>query len=173
MAGTRARRTDAQLWEKVKDEVTRGDKGGRPNQWSARKAQFAVQEYKKRGGGYEGEQREDNSLKRWTEEDWGTASGRRSTRTGERYLPKKAREALSDEEYRRTTAKKRADMRRGKQVSRQPERIASKTAKYRSTGRGGGRSDPTRAELYEEAKRRELPGRSKMSKTELQKALGS
>lgn len=27
-------------------------KGGRPGQWSARKAQFLASEYKKRGGGY-------------------------------------------------------------------------------------------------------------------------
>jgi hypothetical protein len=171
MAKTRAKRTDPKLWEQVRGEVTKSDKGGRPGQWSARKAQLAVQAYKERGGGYEGERRDDNSLKQWTEEDWGTASGRRSTRTGERYLPKKARDALSDEEYRRTTAKKRADSRKGKQFSRQPERIARKTAKHRSNG--GGRADaPSKAELYEEAKRRGIAGRSKMSRTELQKALG-
>jgi hypothetical protein len=40
------------------------------------------------------------SLKKWTKEEWGTKSGKPSTQgkkaTGERYLPKKAREALSD-----------------------------------------------------------------------------
>ena len=50
MAGT-ARRTDPELWETVKAEVTAGEKGGHAGQWSARKAQFAVQEYKRRGGG--------------------------------------------------------------------------------------------------------------------------
>lgn len=171
MAKTRAKKTDPKLWEQVKDEVTKSDKGGRPGQWSARKAQFAVQAYKERGGGYEGERREDNSLKQWTEEDWGTASGRRSTKTGERYLPKKARNALSEEEYQRTTAKKRADAQEGKQFSRQPERIARKTAKHRSNG--GGRADaPSKVELYEEARRRGIAGRSKMSRNELQKALG-
>ena len=38
------------------------------------------------------------SLKKWTKEEWGTKSGKPSTQgkkaTGERYLPKKAREAL-------------------------------------------------------------------------------
>lgn len=165
MAGTRAKRSDPELWDKVKAEVTAGDKGGRPGQWSARKAQFAVQEYKRRGGGYEGEQREDNSLRQWTGEDWGTASGRKSTKTGERYLPKKARQALSDQEYGATTAKKRADTRKGRQFSRQPEKIARKTAKYRSDG---GRS---KSELYDEARRREIRGRSRMTKDELQQAL--
>jgi hypothetical protein len=101
----------------------------------------------------------------------GTASGGKSTETGERYLPKRARRALSDEEYRETTARKQADTRRGKQYSRQPERIATKTARYRSSGRAAGRDQPTRAELYEEAKRRDVAGRSRMSKAELQRAL--
>ena len=51
--------------------------------------------------------------------------------TGERYLPKKARESLSDEEYARSTAKKRAAMRKGKQFSKQPDDVAKKTSKYR------------------------------------------
>jgi len=76
------------------------------------------------------------SLDDWTEEDWGTKSGKNSTQgkdaTGERYLPKKARESLTDKEYNRSTAKKRAAARRGKQYSKQPEDIANKTAKYRS-----------------------------------------
>ena len=76
------------------------------------------------------------SLKNWGKEDWGTKSGKNSTQgkkaTGERYLPRKARESLSDEEYARTTAKKRASIRKGKQHSKQPDKIAKKTAKYRS-----------------------------------------
>jgi len=38
--------------------------------------------------------------------------------------------------------------------------------------RSGGSSPKTRAELYEEAKRRNLPGRSKMGRDELARALG-
>jgi hypothetical protein len=38
--------------------------------------------------------------------------------------------------------------------------------------RTGGSSPKTRQELYEEAKRRGLPGRSKMSRAELARALG-
>ena len=38
--------------------------------------------------------------------------------------------------------------------------------------RTGGRSPQTRQELYEEAKRRNLPGRSKMGRDELARALG-
>lgn len=75
------------------------------------------------------------SLDSWTKEDWGTKSGKNSTQgknaSGERYLPKKAREALSDEEYARTTAKKRAAARKGQQFSQQPKDVASKTSRYR------------------------------------------
>ena len=75
------------------------------------------------------------SLKKWTKEKWGTKSGKNSTQgskaTGERYLPKKAREALSAKEYAATTRKKRADTKKGKQHSAQPKKIAKKTARHR------------------------------------------
>jgi len=47
-------------------------------------------------------------------------------------LPKKAREALTDEEYARSTAKKRAAARKGQQFSKQPKDVAKKTSKHRS-----------------------------------------
>lgn len=75
------------------------------------------------------------SLKKWTKEEWGTKSGKPSTQgskaTGERYLPKKAREALSAKEYAATTRKKREDTKAGKQFSKQPKKVAKKTSKYR------------------------------------------
>jgi hypothetical protein len=122
-----------------------------------------VAEYKKRGGGYEGGKDADNSLHQWTEEDWGTKSGKESGKTGERYLPKKAREALSDEEYSRTTAKKRADTNKGKQFSAQPNDVAAKTRTYRD--------HRTKSDLYAEAKKRDIAGRSRMSKGQLARAL--
>jgi hypothetical protein len=160
-----AEKTDPDLWEKVKDEITAGAKGGKKGQWSARKAQMAVAEYKKRGGGYKGGKDEDNSLHQWSEEDWGTKSGAKSEESGERYLPKNAREALSDEDYARTSAKKRADTRKGKQFSAQPDDVAEKTRPYRD--------HRSKADLYAEAKKRDIPGRSTMSKDELAKALAS
>ena len=75
------------------------------------------------------------ALKKWTKEKWGTKSGKPSTQgskaTGERYLPKKAIEALSSAEYKATTAAKRNAVKRGKQVSKQPRKIAKKTARFR------------------------------------------
>jgi len=79
------------------------------------------------------------SLKKWGEQDWGTKSGKKSSDTGERYLPKKAREALTSEEYSRTSAKKKADKAAGKQHSPQPKKIAEKTAKFRMAK--GGKAD--------------------------------
>jgi hypothetical protein len=167
---SKVERSDPQLWERVKRDLTRSDKGGKPDQWSARKAQLAAQEYKRRGGGYPGRKPKETSLEQWTEEEWGTKSGRKSLESGERYLPKRAREALSDEEYRVTSDKKRRDLERGSQHSRQPKQIAEKTARYRD-GRIAKRREPTKADLYKEARRRNLPGRSRMSKAELTRAL--
>lgn len=70
-------------------------------------------------------------LVKWTREDWGTKSGKKSSETGERYLPKAARDALSPQEYAATSRKKREDTKKGKQFSKQPEKIAKKTAPYR------------------------------------------
>ena len=130
MAST-ARKSDPGLWDKVKAEVTAGEKGGAAGQWSARKAQFAVQEYKRRGGGYVGRKSPDNHLTQWTKEDWGTKSGHDSREAGERYLPKDAREALTSAEYKRSSAKKRADAKKGEQFSRQPNDVAAKSARHR------------------------------------------
>ena len=79
------------------------------------------------------------SLKKWGEQDWGTKSGKKSSDTGERYLPKKAREALNDSEYAATSAKKRKDKAAGKQHSAQPKKIADKTRKFRMAK--GGKAD--------------------------------
>lgn len=132
---TTAKRTDPKLWERVKAEVRAGDRGGKPGQWSARKAQMAVQRYKALGGGYLGPKDPDNSLVRWTQQRWRTKSGRPSLETGERYLPAAAIAALSDAEYAETSRRKRAGMKRGQQFVPQPAAIAEKVAPFRENGR--------------------------------------
>ena len=164
MAAT-AKKTDPELWERVKAEVTAGDKGGEPGEWSARKAQMAVQHYKAAGGGYEGRKTADNHLGQWTREEWDTKSGEKSKETGERYLPKKAREALSDEEYKRSSDKKREDAGRGKQHSKQPADVAAKAADARL-------ADLPKTELMKRAAKHGVAGRSRMTKDELVSALG-
>ena len=71
------------------------------------------------------------SLKAWTKQKWRTKSGKKSSETGERYLPSAAIKALSPSEYAATSRKKRADTKKGKQHSKQPKRIAKKTRSYR------------------------------------------
>jgi hypothetical protein len=171
MAAT-AKKTNPALWNKVKTEVMQGDRGGKPGQWSARKAQRAVQEYKKQGGGYQGGKDPDNHLQQWTDERWGTKSGANSSKTGERYLPERARNHLSEQEYAETTAKKREDTRKGKQVSSQPPAIARKTAHDRLQSDGSGLNALKRTDLMAKAARAGIAGRSRMSKNQLAKALG-
>ena len=71
------------------------------------------------------------SLKDWTEQKWTTKSGKRSSDTGERYLPEKAIKALTSAEYAATTKAKREGKAKGKQFVAQPKSIAKKTAKHR------------------------------------------
>lgn len=125
-------RTNQKLWERIVKDVKKGGKGGKKNQWSARKAQLSVKIYKSKGGRYTGRKKV-NSLTKWTKEEWGTKSGKNSVigkeATGERYLPKKAIKALSNKEYSDTSRIKRRSV---KQYSRQPLKIAKKVKKYRS-----------------------------------------
>ncbi|UIN32712.1 hypothetical protein [Methylobacterium oryzae] len=191
MSGT-AKKTDPKLWDKVKTQVTKSEKGGKPGQWSARKAQVATAEYKKEGGGYAGKKSADNHLQQWTDEEWGTKSGKESGKTGERYLPKKARESLTDTEYAASTAKKRADTRKGKQFSKQPKAAAEKAAAAREDGKStkasgegktsgkttgksaakaSGKVETTKAALMRKARAQNVPGRSRMSKAQLEHAV--
>jgi hypothetical protein len=125
-------RTDQRLWEtifnRIKSQETAGTHAG---QWSARKAQMAVREYKEEGGGYKGEKSENNSLVKWSKQDWTTKSGKPSHETGERYLPRKAIENLSSKEYAETSKAKREGMKEGEQFVSQPKDIKEKTRKYR------------------------------------------
>jgi hypothetical protein len=71
------------------------------------------------------------SLKDWGDQKWQTKSGKPSSKTGERYLPKAAIESLTDAEYAATTKAKRAGKKAGKQFVAQPKKIAKKTARFR------------------------------------------
>ena len=127
--------TKPEIRERVKDRIMAGGKGGAPGQWSARKAQMVARKYKSAGGGYKESKAEpQKSLDKWTDEEWNTKSGKPSTQgptaTGERYLPKNAIKALTPSEYRASTQAKREAIQNGRQFSKQPQKIANKTAKY-------------------------------------------
>jgi hypothetical protein len=123
-------KSDPNKWKRIVAAVKAGNKGGNAGQWSARKAQLATQRYKGAGGGYKGSKKADNSLSKWSKEDWGTRSGKPSTQgseaTGERYLPRQARQKLTASEYAATTRAKREGIRQGKQYVPQPESIKKK-----------------------------------------------
>jgi hypothetical protein len=71
------------------------------------------------------------SLKNWTDQKWRTKSGKRSSDTGERYLPEAAIKALSPAEYAATTKAKRQGKAKGQQFVAQPKGVARKTARFR------------------------------------------
>ena len=110
--------TKPDLREQIKAEVLAGDKGGKPGQWSARKAQLVAHEYEARGGGYKHERTEaQEHLHEWTAEHWQTADGKPAQRDGgtTRYLPAEAWEKLSPAERKATNAKKVRGSKEGKQ----------------------------------------------------------
>ena len=71
------------------------------------------------------------SLKAWGKQDWTTKSGKPSSETGERYLPKKAIESLSPQEYAATTRAKRAGKAKGQQFVPQPSKVKAKVKPFR------------------------------------------
>jgi hypothetical protein len=121
-------RTNEALWSKAKAEA-KAKMGGKH---SARAMQLAGKLYREKGGSYTGPKtKAQSSMSKWTKEDWGTKSGKPSGKTGERYLPKKARESLTTSEYAATTKAKREGTKRGQQFVKQPKKIAAKTARFR------------------------------------------
>ena len=110
---------DANCRERLKSEITAGDKGGWPGQWSARKAQLLARAYEDAGGGYTSEERTEaqGHLVEWAEEEWTTADGEPAVRGEEtaRYLPKGTWEELTPAQRHATDARKRAGSRVGGQ----------------------------------------------------------
>ena len=70
------------------------------------------------------------------------------------------------------TPKERAhNLRRTKRKERQGETGQAAAEGRRRTSRGRARGGNTRSELYQEARRRDIPGRSRMNKQQLERAL--
>ncbi len=131
--------SDPELRDKLKAEITAGDKGGKPGQWSARKAQLLAAEYKKAGGEYEQEDGKKSEsqqhLDQWTDEKWKTADGgpaiHKEDGETSRYLPEKACDELTPDEKEATDSKKEAGSKRGKQFVANTE--AAKTARKKAS----------------------------------------
>ena len=125
-----AKKTNPTLWSKVVSDVKSSSKGGDSGEWSARKAQLAVQKYKASGGGYEGPKKADNSLAKWTDQKWRTSDNTPSEGK-KRYLPDKAWSTLSPGEKAATNRAKAEGNKTGKQFVAQPKTIAKEVAKFR------------------------------------------
>jgi len=76
----------------------------------------------------------------------------------------------------RNVKKAQAGARKKRSIAHMPAKTRTALGKQGAAvahrKRTGGSSPKTRQELYEEAKRRNLPGRSKMGRAELARALG-
>ena len=125
-----AKKTNPTLWSKVVSDVKSSSKGGDSGEWSARKAQLAVQKYKASGGGYEGPKKADNSLAKWTDQKWRTSDNTPSEGK-KRYLPDKVWSTLSPGEKAATNRAKAEGNKTGKQFVAQPKTVAKKVAKFR------------------------------------------
>lgn len=127
--------TKPELRERIKNRIMAGSKGGKPGQWSARKAQLLASEYESAGGGYSGEKtKSQRSLSKWTGEKWRTSDKKPAERKGgtTRYLPDKAWNQLSASEKAATNRKKQEGSKKGKQfVSNTP---AAKAAGRKARG---------------------------------------
>lgn len=110
--------SDPALRERIKAKVMREGKGGRPGQWSARKAQMVAHEYEAEGGAYKGgRDQQQKNLTEWTDEHWTTEDGKPARRDDgmHRYLPEKAWKQLTPAQKRSTEKKKLSGDRKGKQ----------------------------------------------------------
>jgi hypothetical protein len=124
-----SKKTKPGLWKKVVASVKASSKGGRAGQWSARKAQLAVQKYKKAGGGYKGAKSSSNSLSKWSKQDWGYVSPKDAQKPRAkrgRYLPKNVRESLTPYQKAQENKKKRKASKSGKQRASYSKSVARK-----------------------------------------------
>lgn len=111
--------TKPSLRERIKQRIKNSDVGGTAaGKWSARKSQILVKRYEEAGGSYKGRKnKQQRSLVKWNKEDWTTKSGKPSSVTGERYLPKKVIKKLSPQQYGNATRAKRNATKEGKQFA--------------------------------------------------------
>ena len=123
------KRTKESMWKRIVASVKAGGKGGRPGQWSARKAQLATARYKKGGGGYKGKKSSSNTLSKWSKQKWDYVSKgdkKKPRKKRGRYLPESVRKSLSPSEKSATNRKKRAASAKGKQKAKYSKKVAGK-----------------------------------------------
>jgi uncharacterized protein YycO len=111
--------TKPELRNRIKSQVMASGDGGKPGQWSARKAQLVAQKYEAAGGGYKGPRTgAQKSLAKWTDQKWTTSDGKPAEKpdgTMRRYLPEKAWDKLTPGQKAATNKKKVEASRKGQQ----------------------------------------------------------
>lgn len=124
------------LKNKIKKQAIMGTKAG---QWSARKSQELKRQYeaacdKKGLNPYKGKKtKSQDNLSKWSKQKWGTASGKKSSTTGEPYFPAKAVAALKKKDlYSKAKRQKTKATRAGKQNARYSDDIRKVVAQYRA-----------------------------------------
>jgi hypothetical protein len=128
--------TNNALRERIKARIMAGSEGGRPGQWSARKAQLLAVRYRKAGGGYKkgkSPNKSQRSLKKWTREKWRTSDGKPALRDGKmrRYLPDKVWGRLTPAQRAATNRKKIEGDKRGRQFVANTDTAKDKAKNYR------------------------------------------
>jgi Cu-Zn family superoxide dismutase len=124
------------LKNKIKKQAIMGTKAG---QWSARKSQELKRQYeaacsKKGLQPYKGSKtKKQQDLSDWSKQKWKTASGKKSSTTGEPYFPAKAVAALKQKNlYAKAKRQKQAATKAGKQNARYSDDIRAVVKQYRA-----------------------------------------
>jgi hypothetical protein len=121
-----ATKSNPKLWERAKSEA-KAKMGGKH---SARAMQLATKIYKERGGTYSDKKpsSKSNSLKKWTDEDWGYSS-EKSKGKG-RYRPKKVWSKLGKKEKDSLNSSKYRGNKKGQQFTPIPKKLKKKANRF-------------------------------------------
>ena len=135
------------LKNKIKQQAIMGTKAG---QWSARKSQELKRQYeaacsKKGLQPYKGSKtKKQQDLSDWSKQKWKTASGKKSSITGEPYFPAQAVAALKQKNlYAKAKRQKAAATKAGKQNARYSDDIRAVVKQFRAEDSGS----PTSTQL--------------------------
>jgi len=134
--GVKQAKIRRKLKNKIKKQAIMGTKAG---QWSARKSQELKRQYeaacsKKGLKPYKGQKtKSQDNLSKWSKQGWKTASGKKSSVTGEPYFPAKAVTALKQKNlYAKAKRQKQAATKAGKQNARYSDDIRAVVKQYRA-----------------------------------------
>ena len=167
--------TKPELRRELKEEIMQSDKGGKPGQWSARKAQMLVQRYEKEGGGYKKDKKDDDakSLEDWSEQNWQTRDGSANADRDDgmrRYLPEDAWALLQEADQEKAeNSKSKADD-KDKQFADWPQAVRDVMTELDYV-EGEDSNGLTKDYLAERARELDIDGRSSMTKDELKEAI--